>query len=181
MSVRDDLRGDGKLEWSNAAVPAESLADSAAKMQQGLTVMFSGFFQSWNAYLNGSMVPPPDKSTKLTVVADGIHLHGASGKMTIDEDFDKNMLLTKAHVLTDEMDVDAVPVFTDTPDGRVIAEIHNEVRQPISAPPMLLSISVVYQSVSNYRIPELIRYGVKNVARMEFKLTDCTINPKAGQ
>ncbi|HEY4381341.1 MAG TPA: hypothetical protein VGN01_13405 [Acidobacteriaceae bacterium] len=176
MSVKDDLRGSGDLKWSSPAAPAKNLEAAAAKMQNGLDEMFSGFFKSWNAYLNGSMVPIPDKTVTLTTVADGMHLHAAYGTTTIDEDFDKNMLLKEAHVVTPEMDVLAMPVFTDTPDGRLLAEIHNEVRQPVSAPPAYANISVVYQQVGAYRLPETIRYDLKNVAQMDFKLSDCTVN-----
>lgn len=176
MSVKDELRGSGELQWSTTAVPAKGLEDSATKMQKGLGEMFDGFFQSWNGYLNGTMVPVPDKTVTLTPVAEGLHLHGAYDKMVIDEDYDKNMLLTQAHVVTPEMDVIATPTFTDTPDGRLVAEIHNEVRQPVSAPPAYADISVVYQQVGAYRLPGTIHYGVKNVAQMDFKLSDCTVN-----
>lgn len=177
MTISDALSGEGKLQWSNPAVPAASIAESSAKMQEGLSQMFSGFFDSWNAYLNGTMVPAADKTTKLTAVNDGIHLHAVDGKITVDEDFDKNMLLTRAHVLTGDTDVDATPTFTDTPDGRVVVEIDSAVRQPSTAPPMLVGISVTYQNVATYRIPETIHYEVKNVAQLDFKLGDCTVNP----
>jgi hypothetical protein len=181
MSVKDNLRGSGELEWSNTATPAKGLEEPAAKMQKGLGDMFDGFFKSWNAYLNGSMVPVPDKTVTITRNGDGIHLHAAYAPMIIDEDFDKNMLLTQAHVVDPDMDVIASPIFTDTPDGRLVAEIHSEVRQPASAPPTFLDISVVYQQVGAYRLPSTIHYDIKNVGQMDFKLSDCTVNSETAR
>ena len=179
MSVKDNLRGSGELDWSGTAVPAKGLEDAVARMKHGLGDMFDGFFKSWNPYLNGSMVPIPDKTVTLTAVADGVHLHAAYGTILIDEDFDKNMLLTNSHVVTPDMDVLARPIFMDTPDGRLLSEIHSEARQPVTAPPAYTNISVEYQQVGSYRLPEIIHYDVKNVVQLDFRLTDCTVNPEA--
>ena len=179
LSVKDDLGGAGRLEWANTTTPPQALEDPAAKVQAGLKQMFSGFFQSWNAYLNGNMFPVPDALSTLTPVGGGVHLHAAAEKTTVDEDFDKTMLLTKAHVVKDATDVIAMPIFVDTDDGRLISEIHNEVRMTQDAPPMFVDIFVSYQPVADYQLPSDIRYNVKNVLDISFKLMNCTTTSQA--
>ncbi|HEV2645723.1 MAG TPA: hypothetical protein VGU46_05090 [Acidobacteriaceae bacterium] len=177
LSVSDDLRGEGHLDWANTSVPDPTVDGSATKMQHGMKQIFDGFFKSWNAYLNGTMIPIPDKTIQLTPADGGLQLHAPSESMTVDEDFDKNMLLTKAHVSTPQMDVVATPIFINTPDGRLISEIHNEVKMPITSPPVYADFFVTYRDLNGYRIPETIRFDEKNVAVLEFKLTDCITSP----
>jgi len=71
--------------------------------------------------MNGSMVPLPDSAVTLTAVGDGIHLNGKTGDMVVDEDFDKNMLLTQALVVSSEIKVLAKPTFANTADGLIAA------------------------------------------------------------
>lgn len=181
LTTQDRLRGGGSLEWSSAEAPSGTLQEALMKMKGGVEGMFSGFYQLWNPYLNGSMVPRPDKNTRLTQQDAGIHLHAATGTTSLDEDYDRNMLLTSVDATTESNEVKTTPVYSDTPDGRVIAEIRSEYRQPATAPPTYFNLTVTYQSVGGYRIPAIIRYAIKNVMQTDFNLTDCTINPSEQQ
>lgn len=181
LSVEDDMRGSGKLDWNNTTTPPDALADSATKVQHGLEQMVEGFFQTWNAYVNGSMVPLPDKSTTVTRTDSGIHLHAAAGSTIIDEDYDKNMLLTKADVVTDQMEVVALPVFTETPDGLVVSQIHSEVHEPAAAPAMNVNVGVTYQTVLNRRLPQVIHYDVQNVMQFDLNISECSVSPNTAE
>jgi hypothetical protein len=86
LSVVDQLKGKGSMEWSDTGVPPEGKEEGMKQMRDGLQTMVSGFFQSWNAYMNGSMVPLPDSSVEVTIAEAGIHLHGAPGNVKFDED-----------------------------------------------------------------------------------------------
>src|SRR6266702_575909 len=173
--VTDDLNGAGTLEWSNTAVPAEGLADPASKMRDGVTQMISGFFTSWNGYMNGSMVPAPAPTDVVSATTDGIHVHGSSDTMTVDEDFDKNMLLTQAHVVTPDLDAIAYPTFDDTTDGRIVSSFRTDLKQPVTAPIVQLNIAVIYQTVSSFRIPASLHYDLKNVGQFDFTLSGCSV------
>jgi len=175
LALNDTLRGNGSLEWADTATPAESVKDPAAKMKEGLGQMLSGFFDTWNVYMNGTMVPAPDRTTTLTPENKGMHLHAEQGQSVLDEDYDENMLLTHVHVVSGTIDVDAVPVFVDTPDGRIISSVQSAYRQPSTAPPVYLTMGVEYGQVNGYHLPSKIRYQMKNVlSEMDLNLSQCT-------
>lgn len=179
LNTRDKLRGEGSLDWSSADAPPQSIAAPVTQMRQGIQDMFSGFYKSWNAYLNGSMVPFPDKTTQLTAQQSGIHLHAATGAIMLDEDYDQNMVLTGVHVVMENQEVTANPTFTKTPDGLLVSQIRSEVHQPATAPPTYVNLGITYQPVGGYQIPATIHYDVKNVLQMDFNLNDCTVNTAA--
>ncbi len=175
LTISDDLNGDGKLEWTTSSATPEGKEDAVAKIKEGMQQMMLGFFSSWNAYMNGNMVPVPDSTTTVTDNADGVRLHAASGGTEVTELFDKNLLLTEAHVVQPTSDVLAYPTYTDTPDGRVISAIHTVFRQPPTAPPAELNIRVSYTPVQSFRIPDTLSYELKNVGSFEFKFSACTV------
>lgn len=176
LSVTDDLKSGGRLEWANTAVPPEGKEASVTQMKNGMQQMVTGFFDTWNGYMNGSMVPIPDATTTISAVDDGLHLHATATAMDVNESFDKNLLLTEAHVVTPEMDATAYPTFADTPDGRVVSSIRSSIRQPPTAPGMEVSFAVTYANVSNFRLPETLTLEVKNVGAFKFKLSGCSVN-----
>lgn len=175
LSVSDDLNGSGKLDWTTSGTPPAGKEDSIAKMKDGMQQMMVGFFSSWNAYMNGNMVPLPDSTTTVTDNADGFRLHATAEGTEVTELFDKNLLLTEAHVVQPSSDVYAYPTYADTPDGRVISAIRTVFRQPPTAPPAELNISVAYVPVQNFRIPETLNYELKNVGAFEFKFSACSV------
>jgi hypothetical protein len=175
LTVSDDLNGDGHLDWTASGTPPAGKEDSIAKMKEGMQQMMVGFFSSWNAYMNGNMVPMPDSTTTITESADGLKLHAASGGTDVTELFDKNLLLTEAHVVQPTSDVLAYPTYDDTPDGRVVSAIRTVYRQPPTAPPAELNIRVSYTPVQNFRIPETLNYELKNVGAFTFKFSACSV------
>jgi hypothetical protein len=176
LSVVDQLKGKGSIEWSDTGVPPEGKEEVVKQMRDGLQTMMGGFFQSWNAYMNGSMVPFPDKSVEVTTTGDGIHLHGTSNNPTFDEDFDKNMLLTHVVVVTPEMKVVALPTYVRTDDGLVVSAVASQVNQPPSAPPIEVTFRVEYAAVDSFQIPSHIVYDLKNVGVIEVGFNTCQVS-----
>jgi hypothetical protein len=174
LTASDDLNHDGHLEWITSSAPPAGKEDSIAKMKDGMQQMMVGFFSSWNAYMNGNMVPLPDSTTTITESTDGFRLHAASESTDVTELFDKNFLLTEAHVVQPVADVYAYPTFTDTPDGRIVSAIRTVFRQPPSAPPAELNIRVSYAPVDGFQLPARLDYELKNVGAFTFKFSACS-------
>jgi hypothetical protein len=175
LTVSDDLSGDGKLEWTTSSAAPEGKEDAIAKIKDGMQQMMVGFFSSWNGYMNGNMVPAPDATTTVTENGDGLRLHAAAETTEVTELFDKNLLLTEAHVVQPASDVLAYPTYIDTPDGRVVSSIRTVFRQPPTAPPAELNIRISYTPVQNFRIPDTLSYELKNVGSFEFKFSACSV------
>jgi hypothetical protein len=176
LSVVDQLNGKGSLEWADTGVPPEGKEAGMKQMRDGLQVMMGAFFQSWNAYTNGSMVPFPDKSVEVTTAGDGIHLHGTSTNTKLDEDFDKNMLLTQVVVDSPEMKVVAIPTYVRTDDGLVLSAVASQVNQPPSAPPTESIFHVDYSKVDSYQIPSHVVFDIKNVGVIEVGFNACQVS-----
>lgn len=174
LSVVDQLRGSGSMEWTETEAPPVGKEQAVKQMRDGLQTMMGGFFQSWNAYMNGTMVPFPDQSFEVTTTARGIHLHAASA--SLDEDFDENMLLTQAVVDTSELKVVALPTFVRTDDGLVVSSVVSHVNQPPSAPPVEVTFRVEYTAVDSFQIPSRVVYDVKNVGVFEFGFSSCDVS-----
>jgi hypothetical protein len=176
LSVSDDLRGQGTLEWTSGD-PAPAGKEAAVKqMREGFQGMVGGFFQSWNAYMNGTMVPVPDSKTTITQSAEGVHLSAMANEMKIDEDFDKNFLLTQARVDSPSMRVVALPSYTSTSDGLVVASVKSQVRQPPTAPETDVNFQIEYAKVDGYQVPSHIAFDIKNVGMMDIRLSGCQVS-----
>jgi hypothetical protein len=176
LSVVDQLKGKGSMEWSDTGVPPEGKEERVKQMRDGLQIMMSGFFQSWNAYMNGSMVPFPDRSVEVTTTEAGIHLHGTSTNTKFDEDFDKDMLLIQVLVDTPEMKVVAVPTYVRTDDGLVVSAVASQVNQPPSAPPTEVTFHMEYAKVDSFQILSHVVYDIKNVGVIEVGLNTCQVS-----
>lgn len=177
ITVHDTLRSKAEVHWDESTPAPENLQGATAQMRDGVRQMLEGYFQSWNGFLNGTMVPAPDPSTKISISTDGTHLAAAATNTSLDEDFDKNMLLTRAHILMkDSSDTIVFPSFLESPRGRIIAELRSEVRQPPTAPPVYITMSAKYQTVGGYDIPSTLHFDVQNAAQLDFALTGCVVN-----
>jgi hypothetical protein len=176
LSVVDQLKGKGSLEWSDTGVPPEGKEAGVKQMREGLQIMVGGFFQSWNGYMNGTIVPLPDESVEATLAGEGVHLHAGTSSDAIDEDFDKNMLLTQAVVSSSQMRVVAVPTYVRTEEGLLISAISSRVNQPPSAPPTDVTIRVEYAKVDSFQIPSHIVYDIKNVGVIEVGFNACQVS-----
>jgi hypothetical protein len=176
LSVSDDLNGAGTLNWKAPTPMPDGMESSIGKMHDGMTQMLTGFFQSWNPYMNGGYIPAADKSDTVTANAEGIHVHGVDDKTTIDEQFDKNLLLTNMHVVTPELDVTAYPTYTETPNGRIISVIRSLIHQPPTAPAAEAIMSAKYSTVGAFQIPSSVSFEVKNVGTFNFAFSSCSVN-----
>jgi hypothetical protein len=176
LSVVDQLRGKASMEWSDTGTPPEGKEANVKQMRDGLQTMIGGFFQSWNGYMNGSMVPFPDKSVDVTTEGVRTHLHGASANVIFDEDYDENMLLTQAVVDTPEMKVVAIPTYVRTDDGLIVAAVASQVSQPPSAAPIEVTFRVEYAKVDSFQIPSHVVYDIKNVGVIEVGFSDCQVS-----
>jgi hypothetical protein len=175
LSITDDLNGDGHLDWTTSATPPAGKEDAVNQMKHGMEQMMVGFFSSWNAYMNGNMVPIPDATTTITETPNGFRMHAAAQGTEVTEQFDKNLLLTEAHVVQPTNDVFAYPTYTDTPDGRIVSAVRTVFRQPPTAPPAELNINITYTPVQGFRLPSDLSYELKNVGSFEFKFSDCSV------
>ncbi len=176
LSVEDQLKGKGSIEWSDTSIPPKGAEEGVHQMRGGLQTMMEGFFQSWNGYMNGGMVPLPDKTVDVTTDGTKTHLHGTSANVIFDEDYDENMLLIQAVVATPEMKVVAVPTYVRTDDGLVISSVASEVNQPPSAAPVDVTFRVEYAKVNSFQIPSHVVYNVKNVAVIEVGFSTCQVS-----
>ncbi|HEY2469847.1 MAG TPA: hypothetical protein VGI45_18655 [Terracidiphilus sp.] len=175
LAVNDDLKGQGALEWTNAGQPPDDKKAGIQQIQEGLQTSVAGFFQTWNAYMNGSMVPVPDNNTTVTKSGDGVHLSGTSKDMTFDEDFDKNMLLIQALVVGPNLKVLAIPTFALTPDGLVISSVASQVHQPPTAPETDATFRIDYARVESYQLPSQIAFDIKNTGVIEIGFSACKV------
>jgi hypothetical protein len=179
FSVTDDLKGDGSLHWTDTAPLPKDAADAISQFRDGLNQTLGGYFKTWNAYMNGSMVPLPDKTVTVTQSGDGVALHGNAGNMVLDETFDKNLLLNSVHVVSTDYDILASPGYTETQDGLIITSIHNVIHQPPGAAASEMTFAISYARTGSYQLPSVLKMDIKNVATLNFKFSGCTINPAA--
>jgi hypothetical protein len=176
LSVSDELKGKGSLEWTSTAAPPEEKKESLKQMQEGFQTMIAGFFQTWNGYMNGAMVPLPDKSVTITTAGDGIHLSGTFDGETLDEDFDKNILLTQVLVVKPELRVLAKPSYATTADGLLVSSVVSQINQPPSAPPIEAVFRIEYAKVDSFQIPSHILIDLKNTGTIEVGFSACKVS-----
>jgi hypothetical protein len=176
LSVDDDLNGVGTLNWTSPATG--DMDDSVGKIRGGMEQMLSGFFQSWNPFLNGSYIPALDATTTAKAEGDGVLVHSGDASNEVNEHFDKNMLLTEMHVTNSALDVKAHPTFLETPKGRLISVLKSEVHQPPTAPALEVTMSSTYAPVASFQIPAILTFSVQNVGDFVFKLSACQVNSK---
>ena len=179
LAISDDLKGTGQLEWTAALAPPAGQETSAAKLKEGMQQMMTGFFSSWNAYMNGNMVPAPDATTTVAETPDGMRMHATAADTDVTELFDKNLLLTEAHVVQPTSDVYAYPTYVDTTDGRIVSSIRTVYRQPPTAAPAELTLNIAYAPVESFRLPQLLSYELKNVGAFAFKFSACSVQTAA--
>jgi hypothetical protein len=177
LSLDDDLTGVGSLNWTPPATG--DMDDSVGKIRAGMQQMIGGFFQSWNPFLNGSYIPTLDATTTAKAEGAGVLVHTGDASSTVDEHFDKNMVLTEMHVTTPALDVTAHPTFISTPKGLLISTLKSEVHQPPTAPALNVTMASTYAPVAAYQIPATLTFSVQNVGDFNFTLSACQANPPA--
>ena len=176
LSVDDELKGKGSLGWTSETDAPKDKAAAIKQIQDGLKTSVEGFFQSWNVYMNGSMVPVPDSTLTLTDVGDGLHLSGASDGSSFDEDFDKNMLLTLVRVVNPDMKVLATPTYASTSDGLIVSAVASQISQPSTAPPAEAIFRIDYVKVEAFQIPSRVVFDIKNTGVIEIAFNSCRVS-----
>jgi hypothetical protein len=175
LAVADELKGKGTLEWNSAGDPPASEVEPVEKMREGLQTAVAGFFQAWNVYLNGSMAPLPDNSVMISEMDEGIHMSASGKDLKVDEDFDKNMVLTQVQVVTPSLKVLALPTFSETPDGLILSTVISKIYQPPTAPESEATFHVEYAKVESFLIPSLVVLDIRNVGRIDLSLNACQV------
>lgn len=105
-----------------------------------------------------------------------MHLTATDRGMTIDEDFDKNMLLTQAVVVSPSVKVIAIPTFTPTSDGLLVSTVQNKVNQPPTAPETDATFRIDYARVDAFQIPSRIIVDIKNTGVIEIGFNTCKVS-----
>ena len=178
LSVEDNLHSGAHFAWANTGVPDPQIEKRAAQISSGMKQMVEGFLQSWNGYMNGSMVPAPDDTVTLTDENGALHLRAKTGTMHLDEYFDKSMLLTSAHVTdpSKSMDVLAEPTYMESPKGRIVEDIHSIVKQPAPAADVDVRMSVTYREAGGFQLPATMKIDEQNVGTFDFAFTECAVD-----
>jgi hypothetical protein len=176
LSVADQLNGKGAMEWTDGSVQPEGKEENAKQMHDGLQTAMAGFFQTWNAFMNGSMVPLPDSTLTVTAAEAGVHLSGASASIKFDEDFDENMLLRRVQVAGPDLKVLAIPSYQRTTDGLIISAVTSQINQPPSAPQMEVTFRIAYTTVESFQIPSNIVIDTKNVGVIDISFNSCQVS-----
>jgi hypothetical protein len=176
FSVDDELRGKGSLQWTSPNPPPAGTEQALKQTEEGLQMSVAGFFQGWNAFMNGSMVPFPDSTVTVTKSGDGVHMSGTSKDLKFDEDFDKNMVLTQALADSPAMKILAIPTYANTPDGLIVSAVDAKVSQPSSAPQIETVYRIEYAKVGSFQIPSHVFLDIKNTGVIEFGLNNCTVS-----
>jgi hypothetical protein len=180
MEVSDTLDGDGKLTWTDTSTAPADLKASRDQMHDGLLQMISGFYQSWNQFVNGGMVPAPDTTTTETNNDDGgLHMHGKDATTVFDEDFDKNMLLLSAHVVMSNLDNTAYPTYEASTDGLRVNRVRNVLHQPPTGPAQEVSMAVTYAPVGGFQLPSTLAVTLVGTGEFDFAFNGCTVTTAA--
>jgi hypothetical protein len=125
--------------------------------------------------MNGTMVPLPDRTMTITPTGTGFRLSGLSQGMKIDEDFDKNMVLSQVLVVSPNIKVLVLPTYTSTADGLVVSAVTSRINQPPTAPEVEATFRIDYAKVDAFQIPSRVVFDVKNTGLIEIGLTNCQV------
>jgi hypothetical protein len=176
LSLDDNLTGTGALNWFAPSGSASDPDDGIAKIRGGMQQMVSGFFQSWNPFLNGTYIPNFDATTTAKPEGDGIVVQSGDASALVVEHFNKSLLLTEMHVTTPAVDVLANPTFLETPHGRIISMLKSVVHQPPAGPAEMVTMASTYAPVASYQIPSVLTFTVDPLGAFVFKLSGCQVN-----
>jgi hypothetical protein len=178
LSVTDDLTGETTLSWANIGSPPTGAEDSATKMRTGIEEIVRGFFQPWNAYMNGAMVPPFDNTVTVTKAGSGFRIHEITTGGTLDEKYDSNLLLTEAHVISKYTNAMAYPKFANTANGRVVSVIRTTYQTP-AAPLTDITMTIAYVPVDSFQIPSTLKANYQKAGDIRLDFSSCTVNTAA--
>ena len=179
FTVSDNLNGEGSLTWTDTTTPPANLQKNRDKMRNGLMQIISGFYQSWNQFVNGGMVPAPDSSTTETATVDGgVHVHGGNATSVFDSEFDRNMLLLSAHVVDKDLDSTAYPTYEASTDGLRVSRVRHVLHQPPTAPAEEVTMAVTYMQVGSFQLPATLAATLTGTGELDWSFNSCQINPQ---
>ena len=173
LSVDDDLHGAGELHWVAPAPAPENNEDAIGKVRGGMQQIWAGFAQSWNGYMTGELVSLDAKAT-VEHTGDGFHVAVRNGAQLAEEQYDYKLLLQTVHVSTPAQETTISPTFAASPAGLLVSSLRSSFRQPPSAPPTELLMTLHYAPVGAFQLPAelLVRVGP---ASFDFHLANCTV------
>lgn len=179
LSVEDDLRGTGSLQWNAPAPPPDTTEASVEKIRDGLQQIWAGFFQTWNGFPTGEMYML-DSASRVERTPAGFHVSTHSGPGVAEEQFDGNLLLKSIHVASPELEIQTALSFTPGPHGLLLTTVRSATRQPPSAPETEVTMDIGYAPVGAYQLPSQLKVSV-GTAVFAFHLANCTIRNEASK
>ena len=173
LTVDDDLRGTGELHWTAPAPPPENQEDAIGKVRGGMQQIWAGFAQSWNGYFNGELVSLDAKAI-VEHSADGYHVAVRNGAQLAEEQYDDKLLLQTVHVSTPTQETTMSPIFLPSAQRLLVTSMRSVVRQPLSAQPIEVLMTLQYAPVATFQIPSELNVSV-GTANFDFHLLNCTV------
>lgn len=178
LSVDDDLRGTGALNWAAPANAPENSEDSVAKIRSGMEQMWAGFFQSWNGFYTGEILSVADSRTSVERTARGFHVITRDGHGVAEEQFNDRLVMQSLHVATPTLDSVMTPTFADAPQGRLVTVLRSVDRQPPSAPASEVVMRLRYATVNGFQLPSELAIEVAGTATFDYHLNSCTVKTR---
>ena len=175
LSIVDDLRGQGKMLWQTSATPSAEDADYVQMLQAAIPGSWGGFFQSWNAYMNGSMISTAGGQMQVERTNTGFYLKAQTDQILVEKEFAKD-LLTAIHVKTANMDIRVYPTYADTPQGRVIQAFHSTSVATAASPTSDSLISIKYGNVDGFYLPSNVHIVANKTVSWDFQVTNCQVS-----
>lgn len=180
LSIDDDLRGRGELHWAAPTTAPEASADSVGKIRDGMQQMWSGFFQSWNGFYTGDLVSLDAKATVERTAEGGFRVAVRTGPSLAEELYDNKLLLKSVHVATPTLESTIMPAFATTPKGLIVSAIGSSYKQPPTAQPTDVQMTLTYAPVGAFQIPSALAVSV-GPAKFDYHLNNCTVRTELTQ
>lgn len=179
LSVDDDLHGPGEMHWTAPKPAPEGTEDSVDKVRGGMQQLWSGFFQSWNAYLSGDLLSLDPRSGVERTPA-GFHVSTRSGDSGAEELFSEQLVLQSVHVTTARLESTMLPAFTPSAQGLLLTSLRSSYQQPPGAEPTKVETGIHYAPVNGFQLPSDVTISV-GPANFDFQLGNCTVKTQLTQ
>jgi hypothetical protein len=174
LSVTDDLKSSGSLDWSAPAPPPDPGDNSVDQIRSGFQSLVTGFFETWNGFYTGSIISP-DVHAVVDRTSNGFHVFAHEPTRTADELFSPDFTLRSLHVSTPSFDSTLQPSFTNTPQGRLVTALSSTISQPPTAPASTVNMTIHYAPVGGFQIPSELLINVPGTASFDFHFENCTV------
>jgi|GEM_PF-1955832 len=175
LSITDDLHTGGTLNWSETSPPPAGLEHAVEQMRGGFKGIVGVFFQAWNPYMNGTLAFLPAKDSVVEETSTGLTRSATIGRETIDEKFDRNLLLTEVHTLSPSNESKVSPIYVDTKSGKLISEIRATAPSHGTDPAKEVNFIIKYSPVASFQIPSSIMIDGVGRGIFSFNFSSCTV------